>query len=102
MRRCQWRCPAAAAYAAVGMGALFVAVVRAPVTGVALVVEMTGATTVFVPLLVACAAALAVPTPLGARRSTMRCGCGTRRANASRSEDRHECAARGETDEKRP
>jgi CIC family chloride channel protein len=32
-----------AAYAAVGMGALFVGVVRAPITGIALIVEMTGA-----------------------------------------------------------
>ena len=55
------------AFAAIGMGALFVAVVRAPVTGIALVVEMTGATTLFVPLLTACAAALAVPTALGDR-----------------------------------
>jgi CIC family chloride channel protein len=54
-----------AAYAAVGMGALFVAVVRAPVTGIALIVEMTGATTLFIPLLTACAAAVAVPTALG-------------------------------------
>ena len=54
-------------FAAVGMGALFVAVVRAPVTGIALVVEMTGATTLFVPLLTACAAAAAVPTALGER-----------------------------------
>ena len=56
-----------AAYAAIGMGALFVAVVGAPVTGIALVVEMTGATTVFVPLLTACASALAVPALLGCR-----------------------------------
>jgi len=56
-----------AAYAAVGMGALFVAVVGAPVTGIALVVEMTGATTLFVPLLTACASALAVPALLGSR-----------------------------------
>jgi CIC family chloride channel protein len=54
-----------AAYAAVGMGALFVGVVRAPVTGIALIVEMTGATTLFIPLLTACAAAVAVPTALG-------------------------------------
>jgi CIC family chloride channel protein len=33
-----------AGYAAIGMGALFVAVVRAPLTAIALVVEMTGAT----------------------------------------------------------
>ena len=56
-----------AAFAAVGMGALFVAVVGAPVTGSALVVEMTGATTLFVPLLTACASALAVPALLGSR-----------------------------------
>ena len=54
-----------AAYAAVGMGALFVGVVRAPVTGIALIVEMTGATTLFIPLLTACATAFAVPTALG-------------------------------------
>jgi len=56
-----------AAFAAVGMGALFVAVVGAPVTGIALVVEMTGATTLFIPLLTACASALAVPALLGCR-----------------------------------
>jgi CIC family chloride channel protein len=53
------------AFAAVGMGALFVAVVRAPVTGIALVVEMTGSTALFIPLLTACASALAVPSALG-------------------------------------
>jgi CIC family chloride channel protein len=56
-----------AGYAAVGMGALFVAVVRAPLTGIALVVEMTGATALFVPLLVASASAVAVPAMLGCR-----------------------------------
>ena len=55
------------AYAAVGMGALFVAVVGAPLTGIALVVEMTGATTLFIPLLTACASALAVPALLDCR-----------------------------------
>ena len=48
-------------------GALFVAVVRAPLTGIALVVEMTGATSLFVPLLTACASAVAVPAMLGSR-----------------------------------
>jgi CIC family chloride channel protein len=56
-----------AAFVAVGMGALFVGVVRAPVTGIALIVEMTGATELFIPLLTACAAAVAVPTALGDR-----------------------------------
>jgi CIC family chloride channel protein len=59
--------PPLPAIAAVGMGALFVAVVRAPVTGIALVVEMTGATSFFMPLLTACATAVAVPTLLGSR-----------------------------------
>ena len=59
--------PPLAALAAVGMGALFTAVVGAPVTGIALVVEMTGATSLFVPLLTACAGALAVPALLGNR-----------------------------------
>ena len=56
-----------AAFAAVGMGALFVAIVGAPVTGIALIVEMTGATSLFVPLLTACASAVAVPAMLGSR-----------------------------------
>jgi chloride channel protein, CIC family len=56
-----------AAYVAVGMGALFVAVVGAPLTGIALVVEMTGATALFVPLFTACATALAVTAALGVR-----------------------------------
>jgi CIC family chloride channel protein len=54
-----------AAFAPVGMATLFVAVVRAPVTGIALVVEMTGATGLFIPLLTACASATAVPALLG-------------------------------------
>ena len=48
------------------MGALF-AVVGTPVTGIALVVEITGATSLFVPLLTACAGAIAVPALLGNR-----------------------------------
>jgi CIC family chloride channel protein len=59
--------PPLPAIAAVGMGALFVAVVRAPVTGIALVVEMTGVTSLFIPLLTACASATAVPALLGSR-----------------------------------
>lgn len=56
-----------AAFIAVGMASCFVAVVRAPVTGIALAIEMTGAPTLFVPILVACASATAVPATLGLR-----------------------------------
>jgi len=59
--------PPLPAIAAVAMGALFVAVVRAPVTGIALVVEMTGESSLFVPLLTASASAVAVPAMLGSR-----------------------------------
>jgi CIC family chloride channel protein len=55
------------AFAAIGMAALFIAVVRAPVTGIALVVEMTGATALLVPLLTAGAGALAISAMLGNR-----------------------------------
>jgi CIC family chloride channel protein len=74
----------ASAFAAVGMGALFVAVVRAPVTGIALVVEMTGSTALFIPLLTACAAALAVPSALGEAPiyDTLRARDGRRRTPA--------------------
>jgi CIC family chloride channel protein len=43
----------ASAFAIVGMTAFFVGVVRAPFTGIALVVEMTGVTSLFVPLMIA-------------------------------------------------
>jgi CIC family chloride channel protein len=55
------------AFAAVAMGALFASVVRAPLTGIALVVEMTAATGLFIPLLVACAVSAAVSGALGER-----------------------------------
>ncbi|MFB0632628.1 chloride channel protein [Streptomyces sp. AB3(2024)] len=49
--------PGPAAFAVVGMAALFTGVVRAPVTGMVLVAEMTGAVSLWLPLLVACFAA---------------------------------------------
>ncbi|MFJ3875987.1 ClC family H(+)/Cl(-) exchange transporter [Streptomyces sp. NPDC090077] len=49
--------PGPGAFAAVGMAALFAGVVRAPLTGVVLVLEMTGAAPLVLPLLVACFAA---------------------------------------------
>jgi CIC family chloride channel protein len=49
-------------FAIVGMAAFFTAVVRAPVTGIILVTEMTGCFTLLLSMLLACSAAMAVPT----------------------------------------
>jgi len=49
-------------YAVVGMAALFTAVVRAPVTGIVLAIELTGSFTLLLPMLGACFAAMLVPT----------------------------------------
>ena len=57
--------PEPTALAVVGMSAFFTAVVRAPVTGIALVLELTGAVTLLLPLLGASFAAMAVATLLG-------------------------------------
>jgi CIC family chloride channel protein len=46
------------AFAVVGMAAFFTGVVRAPVTGIVLVIEMTAAFTTLLPMLVACFAAM--------------------------------------------
>jgi chloride channel protein, CIC family len=54
-----------AAFAIVGMAAFFTAVVRAPVTGIILVTEMTGSLTLLLPMLLACFAAMTVPALLG-------------------------------------
>ena len=51
-----------ASFAVVGMAALFTAVVRAPLTGITLVVEMTAAVNLLLPMLAACFAAMAVAT----------------------------------------
>jgi len=48
----------------VGMAAFFTAVVRAPLTGIILVTEMTGSFTLLLPMLGACFAATLVPTLL--------------------------------------
>ena len=45
-------------FAVVGMAAFFVGVVRAPVTGIVLVIEMTAAVTALLPMLVACFTAM--------------------------------------------
>jgi CIC family chloride channel protein len=52
------------AFAVVGMAAFFTAVVRAPVTAIILVTEMTGCFTLLLPMLLACSAAMAVTTLL--------------------------------------
>jgi len=49
------------AFAVVGMAAFFAAVVRAPVTGIALVTEMTGSVPLLLPMLGACFGAMLVP-----------------------------------------
>jgi CIC family chloride channel protein len=53
------------AYAVVGMAALFTAVVRAPVTGIILAIELTGSFVLLLPMLAACFASMVVPTLLG-------------------------------------
>jgi chloride channel protein, CIC family len=54
------------AFALVGMAAFFTGVVRSPLTGIALVIEMTGGGfTMLLPMLAACFGALLVPGLLG-------------------------------------
>jgi CIC family chloride channel protein len=52
------------AFAVVGMAAFFTGVVRAPLTGIVLVTEMTGNVTMLQPMLGACFAAMLIPTLL--------------------------------------
>jgi CIC family chloride channel protein len=52
------------AFAVVGMAAFFTGVVRAPLTGMVLVTEMTASVTVLLPMLAACFAAMLVPALL--------------------------------------
>lgn len=56
---------AAVPFAITGMAALFSAVVRAPVTGIVLTVEMTGSTSLIVPLLTVCFAATLTADRMG-------------------------------------
>jgi CIC family chloride channel protein len=53
--------PSSTALAVVGMAAFFTAVVRAPLTGIILVIEMTASFTLLLPMLGACFAAMLVP-----------------------------------------
>lgn len=57
----------AGALAVVGMAALFTAIVRAPLTGIVLIVEMTGNYSLMLPLLGACLCAYGVADLLGDR-----------------------------------
>jgi CIC family chloride channel protein len=52
------------AFAVVGMAAFFTGVVRAPITGIVLLTEMTAGSTLLLPMLGACFAAMLVPTLL--------------------------------------
>jgi len=52
-------------FALVGMAAFFTGVVRAPLTGIVLVTEMTGSMALLLPMLGACAMAMLVTTLLG-------------------------------------
>jgi CIC family chloride channel protein len=52
-------------FAVVGMAALFTGVVRAPITGIVLVAEMTASVAMLLPMLGACFAAMLVPFMLG-------------------------------------
>jgi CIC family chloride channel protein len=53
------------AFAVVGMAAFFTGVVRAPVTGIILIIEMTASFTMLLPMLAACFTAMLLPTLLG-------------------------------------
>jgi CIC family chloride channel protein len=52
-------------FALVGMAAFFTGVVRAPLTGIVLVMEMTATVSLLLPMLAACFAAMLVPSWLG-------------------------------------
>ena len=51
-------------FAVVGLAAFFTGVVRAPLTGIVLVTQITGSITMLLPMLGACFAAMLVPTLL--------------------------------------
>lgn len=57
--------PSPSMFAVVGMAAYFTAIVRAPLTGIVLIVEMTGNYNLMLPLLIACFCAYIVADALG-------------------------------------
>ncbi len=83
-----------AAFAVVGMAAFFVGVVRAPVTGIVLVIEMTAAFTSLLPMLAASFAAMTVAQWMGSApiydslRSRVLGGPSSRRPLSARSDPR--------------
>lgn len=54
-----------AVFCVLGMGALFTAIVRAPLTGIVLMIELTGQYSFMLPLLVSCLAAYGIAEALG-------------------------------------
>jgi len=50
-------------FAVLGMGALLTAIVRAPLTGIVLMIELTGKYDYMLPLLVSCSRRMAWPRP---------------------------------------
>ncbi|GFK95582.1 H(+)/Cl(-) exchange transporter ClcA [Fundidesulfovibrio magnetotacticus] len=60
-------CPPPDAFAVAGMGALFAATVRAPMTGMVLILEMTRNYQLTLPLMLACITAAATAASLGTR-----------------------------------
>jgi CIC family chloride channel protein len=56
--------PSSQLFAVVGVAAFFTAVVRAPLTGIILVTEITASFTLVLPMLAACFTAMLVPTLL--------------------------------------
>lgn len=52
-------------FAVVGMASIFAGIVRAPLTGIVLTLEMTANVTLLLPMLAACFTAMVVPTLLG-------------------------------------
>ena len=72
-------------FAVVGMAAFFTGVVRAPLTGIVLVIEMTADVTMLLPMLGACFMAMLTPTLLGDRanlRFVTRTHFGARKSTA--------------------
>jgi len=62
-----WPGPSVAAFAVIGAGALLAAAIEAPLTGIAMTIELTGTTVILAPILIA-----AVGATLVSRRFDLR------------------------------